>query len=150
MPHLWGQPHSWHTSAAAVFDQIDWVIKPIWHEQSPATITAKGFDVERQTGFCDEAGPADGSNRTVVVAGIVGGGVSGGAGVGGCQQACTGVTPCQALLGPHQQKCWLSGHALKQRRAPGEPSPPQHQLSGSLVTIKPIWSGPQRCLVSLH
>lgn len=28
---------------------------------------------------------------------------SGGAGVGGCQQACTEVTPCQALLGRHQR-----------------------------------------------
>lgn len=29
--------------------------------------------------------------------------VKGGVGVGGCQQAWTGVTPRQALLGPHQQ-----------------------------------------------
>lgn len=44
-------------------------------------------------------GPPDGSSRVVEVGGCKGGG----GGVGGCQQALTGVTPCQALLGPHQQ-----------------------------------------------
>lgn len=35
--------------------------------------------------------------------GAGGGGMWGGGGIGGCQQAWTGVTPRQALLGPHQQ-----------------------------------------------
>lgn len=67
--------------------------------------TEAGSDVERHTGLCDEGGAADGSSRRVVVAGVMEG-ASGEAGVAGCQQACTGVTPCQALLGPHQ---WNAG-----------------------------------------
>ncbi len=44
--------------------------------------------------------------------------VRGGGGVGGCQQAWTGVTPRQALLGPHQQNAgcqathWNRGELL--------------------------------------
>lgn len=49
-----------------------------------------------------KGGTADGPSREVVVAGVVRG-LLGGAGIGGCQQACTEVTPRQALLGPHQQ-----------------------------------------------
>lgn len=47
-------------------------------------------------------GGVDGPSREVVVAGVEREG-SGGAGVGGCQQACTEVTPRQALLGRHQR-----------------------------------------------
>lgn len=55
-------------------------------------------DVERRTGLCDEGG------RLMDQAGWWGGGAAGErSGVGGCQQAWTGVTPCQALLGPRQQ-----------------------------------------------
>lgn len=44
-----------------------------------------------------------GAGRWLKQGGCGGGLWGGGWRFGGCQQACTGVTPCQALLGPHQQ-----------------------------------------------
>ena len=79
-----------------VFDRIDRVIKPIWHEQWPSMIKVKLWP----NAYAETYGPPWWRGRLMALAGRWEQWAVGGA--GGCQQAWTRVSLRQALLGPHQ------------------------------------------------